>query len=395
MPDYDFIFVGGGLQSGLAALALIKTKACPRVLVLEQGATLGGNHTWSFHQDDVPQAHMSLVEPLIEARWTSYIVKFPQVSRVVPLRYYTTTSARLHAVLAHAARRSQQLELRLGETARTVSHSCVETGAGTLLRGRVVIDATGPQQLQQSNTIGYQKFVGLECELSTEITHTVPVLMDATVDQVGGFRFLYVLPLANRRVLMEDTYYSDTPELDVPALRSGILEYATGQGLAVERITREEIGVLPLPRRAPVTVSADSDIGPIRGGFRGGWFHPTTGYSFPVALRFAIALAASAESELRPDFSKLADTVRQQQRFCTLLNRLLFDGFEPTARRQVFERFYGLPVDTISRFYSMQLQSTDKLRILCGRPPRGMSHRRFLVNTFARADVSISQEARP
>ena len=43
--------------------------------------------------------------------------------------------------------------------------------------------------------------------------------MDATVPQRDGFRFVYTLPFAPDRVLIEDTYYSDGLDLDPAALR--------------------------------------------------------------------------------------------------------------------------------------------------------------------------------
>ena len=47
--------------------------------------------------------------------------------------------------------------------------------------------------------------------------------MDATVPQVDGYRFFYVLPLAPDRLLVEDTYFSDSTHLDVAQLRTEML----------------------------------------------------------------------------------------------------------------------------------------------------------------------------
>ena len=49
--------------------------------------------------------------------------------------------------------------------------------------------------------------------------------MDATVPQRDGFRFMYVLPLAEDRLLVEDTTFSDSPRLDQEALRESVHEY--------------------------------------------------------------------------------------------------------------------------------------------------------------------------
>ena len=44
--------------------------------------------------------------------------------------------------------------------------------------------------------------------------------MDARVPQEGGFRFMYVLPFTSKRLLIEDTRYSDGPELAASALET-------------------------------------------------------------------------------------------------------------------------------------------------------------------------------
>jgi lycopene beta-cyclase len=65
-------------------------------------------------------------------------------------------------------------------------------------------------------------------------------------------------------------------------------------------------------------------------------------------------------------------------RFFTLLNRLLFRAVPPAERWRVLERFHGLPVETIERFYAMRTTAADRARILFGRPPRGLSWRAAL-----------------
>ena len=49
-------------------------------------------------------------------------------------------------------------------------------------------------------------------------------VMDATVEQIDGYRFVYVLPLSATEIFVEDTYYSDGPELDLDAVSARIIE---------------------------------------------------------------------------------------------------------------------------------------------------------------------------
>jgi lycopene beta-cyclase len=109
-------------------------------------------------------------------------------------------------------------------------------------------------------------------------------------------------------------------------------------------------------------------------GYRGGFFHPATGYSLPVALRFAENLCKrighGADTEALPRF---LHEQRSQATFALHLNRLLFTGFAETDMWGVLARFYRLSEPLIERFYALSSTTSDRLRILGGRPPRGFS----------------------
>ena len=56
----DVVIVGGGLAGSLAAWRLSVRRPDVHVRLLEAGATLGGNHTWSLHASDVTPAALRL-----------------------------------------------------------------------------------------------------------------------------------------------------------------------------------------------------------------------------------------------------------------------------------------------------------------------------------------------
>ena len=59
----DIVFVGGGLANGLIAYRLAQARPDLRLLVLEAGETIGGNHTWSLHDGDLTAAQQAWIEP--------------------------------------------------------------------------------------------------------------------------------------------------------------------------------------------------------------------------------------------------------------------------------------------------------------------------------------------
>jgi lycopene beta-cyclase len=254
---------------------------------------------------------------------------------------------------------------------------------GSTLHAPIVIESRGPDALPSQQRAGYQKFVGLEVKLRRPSPVAHPILMDALVPQIDGFRFFYTLPLAPNRVLLEDTYFSDDPRLDRARLEAEIIAYAAKNGFDVEHVTRAELGVLPLPTRLAPSLNP-APRGPLVAGYQGGWFHPVTGYSFPVGVRVASAVAAADPNLLREQvWPRLVREQRSQLRYCLLLNRLFFGAYAPEARRNVIERFYRLPPDAVRRFYAMRLTHLDRARILCGRPPRGLSLERALGRSGA------------
>lgn len=377
---FDYVLVGGGLANGLVAMAVAARRPTARIAVVEAEARLGGNHTWSFHESDLSDEGLALVRPLVEARWPGVVVRFPDRERRLPSAYASATSGRLDAAV-RAALRAPGSVVFDGARADRITGDRVWLSDGRIVEGRVVIDARGPAVPTHYETAGFQKFLGLEVEVEpSAAVPDAPVLMDATVAQTDGYRFMYVLPFSRTRLLLEDTYYADGPILDAEALRARIHAYAAGRGLTIRRVLREEAGVLPIPWAQD---GAPPLGAPVRIGYQAGWFHPTTGYSLPVAARVATAIADAgpegAAAALRPLWKEL----RAQARFCQLLNRLLFRAVTPAERWTVFSRFYGLPIGTIERFYASRMSSVDRARVLCGRPPRGVSLRSALFPSQA------------
>ncbi|WP_284734558.1 lycopene beta-cyclase CrtY [Sphingosinicella terrae] len=365
-PPPPLIIAGGGLAGCLAALALAQRRPETPFLLLEQGQSFGGNHIWSFFDSDVADEDRWLIEGAIERSWSGYSVHFPRRERVLAAGYNSLTSDRLDRLVRGSLRPDQY---RLGATIADVKADSVRLGNGETLAASAVIDARGPDALDGLD-LGWQKFVGREYRLAAPHRLERPIVMDARVEQTDGYRFVYCLPFAADRLLIEDTYYSTDPHLDRDRLGRRIEDYAAARNWQISALEREETGVLPVAmggdfdRFWPV----GSPVGRI--GLRGGFFHPVTGYSLPDAVRVAMTISA------QPDLATLGHRLREEaarlwreRRFYRLLSRMLFQAAAPDERYRVLEHFYRLGPDVIGRFYAGQSTMADRLRILSGRPP--------------------------
>lgn len=364
----DLILVGGGLANGLIAARLRQLRPQLRILLLERDATLGGNHTWSFHGTDVSPAQLDWLTPFIEQSWPHYEVHFPGRARQLNGSYHSVFAERFNAVIRERLRPD---EIVTGCEVTVLSPEHVELADGRRFEAPAVIDGRGDPG-GSALDVRFQKFVGQLVELETPVSMTGPMLMDATIDQEDGFRFMYTLPLTGDRLLIEDTRYSDTPALARVTMRSAIAAYARERGWRIRRILREEEGALPVVLGGDLGAFLAERPDIPRSGIRAGLFHYTTGYSLPEAVRLADDLAAQAElrsARLAPWIVARSKSLWQRGGYFRMLNRMLFLAGPPEERYRVLEHFYRLPDDLVSRFYAGTPTWGDRLRILSGKPP--------------------------
>ncbi len=364
---FDFVLVGGGLANGLNALALLDARPDLRLALVEREPRLGGNHTWCFHAADLSPAARRWAEPLLVHRWPGYAVRFPRLGRVLDQPYAAITSERLHEVVGRALAEAPRAELMCSMAAERVAADGVRLADGRRLAAGCVVDARGPEAAAAPRGCGWQKFLGQELRTSADHGIARPLVMDAAVAQTDGYRFIYALPFGPRRLLVEDTFFADGPQLDAAAARAGIAAWLAERGLHTEAVLREERGCLPMPWTAPAPPAAG---GPIAAGMQGGWFHPGTGYSLPAAARLAELLAEWAP---RPPVAAALGAcwraLERQAGFARLLNRMLFNWIPPRQRWKILERFHRLDAAAISRYYGLRLRWADRARILIDRPP--------------------------
>ena len=206
------------------------------------------------------------------------------------------------------------------------------------------------------------------------------MIMDASIDQHApagnrsAYRFMYVLPLAEDELFFEDTYYDEARALDVDLLSRRIDQYAADMGFADGVEIGHERGILPVitggnfkAYRASIEIP-----GVAMAGARGGFSHPLTSYTMPIAVENALAIASHAHlsGPLLAHFVRgRANEHWRKTAIYRALGRMLFKATEPERRVNIFQRFYQLPEELIERFYACRTTLPDQVRILSGKPP--------------------------
>lgn len=367
--DCDVAILGGGLAGSLIALALARKRPELSLLLIEAEDRIAGEHTWSFFESDIAPRDRWLVAPLVGHSWAAHDIAFPRHRRTIAGAYHSIRSERLKEAV-HAALPPQAI--LTGAKVHTAGPTMVLMQDGSRISAGGVIDARGVSGLDHLD-LGWQKFVGQELKLEKPHGLERPLVMDATIEQIDGYRFLYILPFTADTVLMEDTYYSDRPNLTPGTITPRIQHYAAGRGWKVIDVLREEAGVLP------IAMGGDFDAywrsggdGVAKAGMRAGLFHPTTGYSLPDAVRIANRLVREKDLSGEALHTLLYAESRkawQDRRFYRMLSRMLFRAAHPPQRWKILDHFYRKDRGLIRRFYAGRSTLADKMRLLSGKPP--------------------------
>ena len=366
--QYDIVIVGGGLSGSLLLNALQVRHPHLRYLLIEKSARLGGNQTWSFHNADLPESAKSWLQPLITKSWDKYEVDFPDYSRSFETQYHCLTPDDLEDKIWTRFPRSIRLNEKVTDI--KIEDSCRLTlQSGHQISAESVIFARGWDMPEEP--VAWQKFVRLEVELTKPHGLESVVLMDATVQQIDGFRYFSILPMSPTRLIAEDTYFSHHTGLKTDRIEQEISHYLEKHHWETSRIIRKEKGILPLIMSIPKKLHQEYPEIP-RIGAESGFFHPVTGYTVPTLLRQIDAITENSNltmASIKKALARIEVDAKSRLKHYRLLNRMLFRAAEPLERYKVLSHFYRMPDSLIQRFYAGEINLFDQVRMMIGKPP--------------------------
>ncbi len=344
-----------------------------KIKLIEKESQLGGNHTWCFHDSDLPPRVKQWLQGYFSKTWNSYEVRFPSLQRNFKSPYHALRSFEMQSrllsefpedILTNTAMKSWRC---LSPENPSLLGYEIKTEAEKLLRSHGLIDCRGWINQYPSEKVAFQKFVGLDLKLKKPHGLTSVILKDAACPQIDGYRFFYTLPWSETEILIEDTYYSNHSILKEDRIEQEILKYAQTQGFEVESILRREKGCLPLFLYPQEHIGELPEL-----GAKSNTFNPVTGYTSPQTFQMIdqiLSLSALDPASIQRCLVQQQKAFEPQAKFLRFLNRMLFNACRPDKRFKILQKFYTLPEPSIQRFYSGQINFLDKVRLLSGKPP--------------------------
>ena len=369
---YEFVILGAGCSGLSLCYYLLERGVDAPILILDRKRSFEDDRTWCFWDvEPNPFTHLAIKE------WRSWDFlstgrSVTQTTNCYPYRCLAGRDFYKYA-LARLAE-SPNVTLRLGEEVRGCTEENgqvrVETSAGTVCV-RQVFDGRGLspdslafQEARRRATWVPQKFVGLRLWARRPVFDPERcTLMDFSVDQSRGLRFVYVLPMGEREALVENVYLSEAPISQAEHLAEigAYLDSVYGLSPDEYEVFGEERGYIPMTDYAfPQRLGERTH----NIGMLGGETRPATGYTFLRTQRhchaIATAVVSGAEAPERsyPRRLDLLDSlflrfVRERPRECPEVYRRMFAGVSP---------------DSLVRFLTEKSTPLDEARLIRALP---------------------------
>lgn len=356
------VIAGGGLAGALAALAMARHRPDVPLMIVEEGETFGGEGVRSFTDAELGREGAELIGPLAIERWPGFYVAFPGFSRNLKIEYGGFGAVDLHRALVEAL---DPRQYRLGVKVVAVREDALVLDGGEEIKAQGAIDARGATSL---STLDLLYEARLEREYRFKAPHRVdrPVLIDATVAQTDGLRFVQCLPLSEDRLIVADVTISDRalPDADAGARLDA---YVAARGWQPKgKSGGERVSARPLPAGGDFAAFwRQSGARVAKLGLRGGFIHPVTGRTLGDAVATALLLARQRDfsgAALHDLFEAEAKQVWKKRELLRALAAALAAA-RPEQGRALLARLYGLSPGTIARFHADRLGLIDRMRI--------------------------------
>jgi lycopene beta-cyclase len=398
MNHYDFILSGGGLAGLSLAYHLINSPLRDRsILVVDKDPKQQNDRTWCFWEEQP-----TLFDAIAYRAWQRLRFVSDDFTReydLAPYRYqmirgidfYTFTREKLAArgnvvfvegnidriedgtdcatvtVDGAAFRGSWVFDSTLPPSLRGSALSGAEAPAGSAERAEIRLRRAEPGRPPIQNGQYHhlnQHFRGWEIETDRPVFDPqLPTLFDFRTRQAGHMRFVYTLPFAENRALIEYTLFSAQllPSEDYDAgLQTYIEDVLQIKQYEIKHV---EAGVIPMtdqpfPRRLGRRVMAI--------GTKGGRVKPSTGYAFLRIQRDSAAIVQSLIEHAQP-FDIPAQRGRFHLHDAILLNIMTH---HPDDLKPIFTlMFRNNPIQRIFRFLDETVPLPEEVRFIASLPP--------------------------
>lgn len=371
MKHYDYIIAGAGCAGLSLVVRLVASGKFrdKKILLIDKSPRVQNDHTWCFWETSP-----GFFEPVVHKQWSQLHFHSDNRSSLLNIDPFSYKMIRAIDFYRYCFEQleKQQVDIEYGAitSVSSTANKAYLTVAGKTFSADYIFSSLLPETFIKQSGKHYllQHFKGWVIETEAPCFDvSAATLMDFRVPQQHGACFVYILPVAENRAMVECTFFSKelVPSETYEAI---LLQYLSVhmQG-APYQVIEEERGIIPMTNHT----FEECDKRIIYLGTAGGKTKPSSGYTFQFIQRHSQKLTEKLIATGQPylksgHFSRFLF-------YDMILLRVLADGKLPADR--IFEQlFYRNAPQKVLKFLGNESTYLEELKIIASLPKAPFFH---------------------
>jgi lycopene beta-cyclase len=377
---YDYIICGAGLSGLILANRIFEDRFFDdkNILLIDKDLKSSVNKTWCFWETG-----NSVWKDYIVKSWDTVIFKSKGFKKEKSLKNYSYKMIKSKFFLDSIINKINQannfdfFQDEIVDFVESENNVLVKTKSNQFLANNVFNSCVDINEIKSKTSYPFllQHFLGWTIETRESIfNEKKATIMDFSIDQKDETRFFYVLPLSDKKALIEFTVFSkDLLKKDEYELE--LIKYIKSLRVDKFKIIEDEFGVIPMTCY-PFEKKNTSKI--LNIGTAGGWTKPSSGYTFKFIEKNTIKLLTHIKKNTQ--LSNFKIKTRHWIYDLIFLDVLYKNNY---LGSNLFTKMFSKnPMEKIFMFLDNETSITDELKITASFPKRIFTN--SLVNNIGK-----------
>lgn len=363
LSTYDYIIAGAGCAGLSLVMKLIAEPALrhKKFLLVDSSSKQNNDRTWCFWE-----SKNGFFDEVVHYRWNEieFLAKeLTVVANILPYQYKMIKGIDFYKYCFDRIKQYPNIDF-LQQQVERVGY---ENNKGFVIVGNQKIYAQyvfnsilfEKPKKEPNKYYLLQHFQGWEIESPIPVFNSAKArFMDFTVSQQHGTTFMYVLPVSDKKALIEYTLFTDKVLLDAE-YEEALKEYITKNlSLSEYKVLHKEKGIIPMTNHEfPLQEGNVIYI-----GTAGGQVKPSSGYAFQFIQKRTASIVEKLVNNKAPFFTKTLANKKFNLYDSTLLQVMVNNKMQGDA---IFAAiFKKIPPQKILRFLDNETTLLDDISIL-------------------------------
>ena len=377
---YDYIICGAGLSGLILASRIFEDRFFDdkNILLIDKDLKSSVNKTWCFWETG-----NSVWKDYIVKSWDTVIFKSKGFKKEKSLKNYSYKMIKSKFFLDSIINKIKQannfdfFQDEIVDFIESENNVLVKTKSNQFLANNVFNSCVDIDEIKSKTSypLLLQHFLGWTIETKESVfNEKKATIMDFSIDQKDETRFFYVLPLSDKKALIEFTVFSkDLLKKDEYELE--LIKYIKSLKIDKYKIIEDEFGVIPMTCY-PFERKNTSKI--LNIGTAGGWTKPSSGYTFKFIEKNTLKLLTHIKKNTQ--FLNFKIKTRHWIYDLIFLDVLYKNNY---LGSNLFTKMFSKnPMEKIFMFLDNETSITDELKITASFPKRIFT--KSLVNNIGK-----------